>query len=55
LGFLRHGFRTKPILIGVGYEFQRLPRQSVSPWDVLLDFVVTERGVQRCKHKTRGC
>jgi 5-formyltetrahydrofolate cyclo-ligase len=47
--FLRRGFRRKPILIGVGYEFQRLPQQVAHPWDVLLDYAVTERGVQRCK------
>ena len=46
--FLRRGFRTKPLLIGVGYEFQRVPPQIPSSWDVLLDRVVTERGLHRC-------
>jgi 5-formyltetrahydrofolate cyclo-ligase len=48
-GFLRHGFRRKPVLVGVGYEFQRLACQNPRPWDVLLDYVLTERGLQRCR------
>ena len=48
-GFLRRRFRPKPLLIGVGYEFQRVPRQTPSPWDVLLNAVVTERGIQCCR------
>jgi 5-formyltetrahydrofolate cyclo-ligase len=48
LEFLRRKFRNKPLLIGVGYEFQRVPPQTPSAWDVLLDAVITERGLQRC-------
>jgi 5-formyltetrahydrofolate cyclo-ligase len=43
----------KPLLIGVGYEFQRVERQEPNPWDVLLDAVVTECGIQR--FRTRHC
>ncbi len=35
-----------PWLIGVGYELQRLPVQTPRPWDVPLDGVVTEAGLQ---------
>jgi 5-formyltetrahydrofolate cyclo-ligase len=46
--FLRRRFVKKPILIGVGYEFQRVPPQVPNTWDVLLDAVVTERGLRQC-------
>ncbi len=35
--------RTKPLLIGYAYEFQRSPALSAEPWDVKLDGIVTER------------
>ena len=34
----------RPRLIGVAYEFQRVPVIEPQPWDVPLDAVVTERG-----------
>jgi 5-formyltetrahydrofolate cyclo-ligase len=40
-GFLRRRFSRKPVLIGVGYEFQRVPHQAPCPWDVSLDFFDT--------------
>lgn len=43
LHHLRH-WRT-PRLVGVAYEFQRVPRLPAQPWDVPLDAVVTEAGV----------
>jgi 5-formyltetrahydrofolate cyclo-ligase len=49
LSFLRRKFCRKPLLIGVSYEFQRVPPQTPGAWDVLLDAVVTERGFQRCR------
>jgi 5-formyltetrahydrofolate cyclo-ligase len=49
LSFLRRRFVHKPILIGIGYELQRVPPQVPSPWDVLLDAVVTERGLWYCR------
>ena len=45
------GFRrteaAPPLLVGVGYEFQRVPALAPQPWDVPLDAVLTERGLQR--------
>jgi 5-formyltetrahydrofolate cyclo-ligase len=35
----------RPRLIGVAYACQQVPDIAVSPWDVPLDLVVTERGV----------
>ena len=41
---LRSGRRwRKPRLIGVGYDFQRVPRLDAAPWDVPLDAVITDR------------
>lgn len=46
LNHLRAGRRwRKPRLIGVAYEFQRVPRLEPAPWDVPLDAVVTERAL----------
>ncbi|MGH8189602.1 MAG: 5-formyltetrahydrofolate cyclo-ligase, partial [Steroidobacteraceae bacterium] len=33
----------RPKLIGVAYEFQRVPRLDAAPWDVPLDGLITER------------
>jgi 5-formyltetrahydrofolate cyclo-ligase len=46
--FLRRGFRIRPLLIGVGYEFQRMPPQQLQSWDVALRAVVTEQRWYRC-------
>jgi len=35
----------RPLLVGVGFACQQLPRIPASPWDVPLDLVVTERGI----------
>jgi len=35
----------RPRVIGVGYELARLPTIHPQPWDIPMDFVVTERGV----------
>lgn len=35
-------------LVGLAYAFQQYPRVPRDPWDLRLDAVVTERGVQRC-------
>lgn len=43
---LRRQRRRKPIMLGVAFEFQRLAGIKAEPWDVALDGVVTERGVQ---------
>jgi 5-formyltetrahydrofolate cyclo-ligase len=45
--FKRLAHRPRPMLIGVAYDFQRVPPQVPSPWDVLLDACVTDRGYFR--------
>jgi 5-formyltetrahydrofolate cyclo-ligase len=37
----------RPKLIGIAYEFQRVPRLEAQPWDVPLDAVITERRMHR--------
>jgi 5-formyltetrahydrofolate cyclo-ligase len=37
----------RPVVIGVGYELARIPSIHPQSWDVLMDWVVTERGVYR--------
>ena len=50
LHHLREGRRwRKPKLIGVGYECQRVPRLQPDRWDVPLDGILTERGLQRIR------
>lgn len=46
LAFLRfRRFLRKPHLLGLGHDFQRVPRISAESWDVPLDGVVTDRAV----------
>jgi 5-formyltetrahydrofolate cyclo-ligase len=48
LGYLRHRrVWRKPRLIGVAYEFQRVPRLPREPWDIPLDAVLTDRAFHR--------
>lgn len=37
----------RPRLIGIAYDFQRVPHLTVEPWDIPLDAVITERGLHR--------
>jgi len=37
----------RPLVIGVSHELARLPTIHPQPWDVPVDYVVTERGVYR--------
>lgn len=39
--------QKKPIVIGVSYELARLDSIHPQPWDLPMDYVVTERGVYR--------
>jgi len=39
--------KEKPLVIGVSYELARMPTIHPQPWDVPMDYVVTERGVYR--------
>lgn len=46
LAFLRfRRFLRKPHLLGLGHDFQRVPRIPAEFWDVPLDGVVTDRAV----------
>lgn len=55
-GYYDHSFRflkqrhylCKPRLLGLAYEFQRVPRITPEPWDVPLDAVATENRVYHC-------
>jgi 5-formyltetrahydrofolate cyclo-ligase len=49
LAFKRRHSSIKPLLIGVGYEFQRITPVAAASWDVKLDAIVTPRGWQRCR------
>jgi 5-formyltetrahydrofolate cyclo-ligase len=50
LHHLREGRRwRKPKLIGVGYECQRVARLQPDRWDVPLDGILTECGLQRMR------
>ena len=37
----------KPVCIGVSYELARMETIHPQPWDIAMDYVVTERGVYR--------
>ena len=37
----------RPVVIGVSYEQARLPTIHPQPWDIPVDYLVTERGVYR--------
>lgn len=39
--------KERPLVIGVTYEMARMQTIHPQPWDVPLDYVVTERGVYR--------
>jgi len=40
-------FAKRPVTIGVSYELARLDTIHPQPWDIPMDYVVTERGVYR--------
>ena len=47
--FLRGQARpTEPLLVGIGYALQELPRIRAEAWDVALDFIATERELIDC-------
>ena len=41
------GLAERPVVIGVSYEQARLPTIHPQPWDIPVDYLVTERGVYR--------
>jgi 5-formyltetrahydrofolate cyclo-ligase len=42
----------RPKLVGVAFSCQELPSIPISPWDVPLDLIVTERGVVAPEHRS---
>jgi len=49
LGYLsRRKVWRKPLLVGVGYECQKVARVPREPWDIRLDAVVTEKSWYGC-------
>ena len=45
----RSGNVSKPFLIGVAYEFQRVDSLPTNWWDISLDGIVTEKGYRPFK------
>ena len=43
----RHPRYGKPLLVGVAYDCQRVARVPREPWDVRLDYLLTESGLHR--------
>ena len=41
------GLKEKPLVIGVSHELARMATIHPQPWDIPMDYVVTERGVYR--------
>lgn len=36
----------QPVLVGVGYQFQLVEKIETQPWDVPLDWIATDAGLQ---------
>lgn len=47
LAVLRGGNSVRPVAIGVAYEMARMATIHPQPYDIAMDYVVTERGVYR--------
>ena len=47
--------QAKPLVIGVTYELARMETIHPQPWDIPMDYVVTERGVYRRDAGKRSC
>jgi 5-formyltetrahydrofolate cyclo-ligase len=44
----------RPRLIGIAYDFQRVPRLEPQRWDIPFDAVITEHGMQRSPQRKTG-
>ncbi len=53
LAFKHHAQATRPLLIGVAFDCQRVEALAVNAWDVAMDAVVTESGVSVCRPELR--
>lgn len=40
---------TEPLLVGIGYAFQEVPRLEEADWDIALDFIATEHELIDCQ------
>jgi 5-formyltetrahydrofolate cyclo-ligase len=38
-----------PLLVGLAYSVQELPRVPTDAWDIFMDFIVTEAALHRCQ------
>ena len=47
----RRGRHSRPLLVGIGFECQRLHALDAAPHDVPLDAVITERGLHYFKRR----
>jgi 5,10-methenyltetrahydrofolate synthetase len=47
LASLKERPAVRPVVIGISYEQGRLPTIHPQPWDIPVDYLVTERGVYR--------
>ena len=45
--------RQKPELIGVAYECQKVDPFTPDPWDIPLDWILTENGIRSCQPQPR--
>lgn len=53
LAFLRRRkVWRRPVLIGLAFECQRVETVPAEPWDIALDWVLTEKGLTRCQSVT---
>ncbi len=43
--FRQTPFRQKPVLVGVAFEMQKVDKIIAEPWDVQLDYVITENKI----------
>ena len=47
----QHGRWQRPLLIGTAFDIQRVGRLPCQPWDVTLDYVITEKRSYRPSQK----
>lgn len=49
------GSALSPTLIGVGYQFQQVRKIESQPWDIRLDWLVTDQALSRVRPVQPGC
>lgn len=48
LAFTKNAAYPKPWLVGLAYDWQKVKKLNPQPWDISLDFIVTERRIYHC-------